>query len=431
MIVGRPNVGKSTLFNAILGSRRSIVGDEPGITRDRIHGEADYHGRRFELIDTGGIITDDSELIPSEILKQARFALETASYVIFLVDGRAEITGADRDLAAMLRRLGKPVVIAVNKVDSPKREDLTHEFHALGFEHVFPVSAEHRLGFDALLEFVTRDFPKLEAPEEGPESQTIKVAIIGRPNVGKSTLLNALAGSERAIVSPVAGTTRDAVDEIVVHDGAEYEFVDTAGIRRKGKTKLMAEKLSVVMARRHLRMANVALIVLDATEGMLALDATIAGYAHEEGRAVVIVVNKWDAAKPADDQRGEQKPSRKKFEEDVRDTLKFLEYAQIAFVSAKERRGTRALFPLIKQAFESFNKRVTTGELNRFLETLSWEYDMKIYYMTQASTRPPTFIVFTDRAGDMHFSAERFLINRLRERFGFKGSPIVIKTRRR
>jgi GTP-binding protein len=431
VIVGRPNVGKSTLFNAILGSRRSIVGDEPGITRDRIHGEADYHGRRFELIDTGGIITDDSELIPSEILKQARFALETASYVIFLVDGRAEITGADRDLAAMLRRLGKPVVIAVNKVDSPKREDLTHEFHALGFEHVFPVSAEHRLGFDALLEFVTRDFPKLEAPEEGPESQTIKVAIIGRPNVGKSTLLNALAGSERAIVSPVAGTTRDAVDEIVVHDGAEYEFVDTAGIRRKGKTKLMAEKLSVVMARRHLRMANVALIVLDATEGMLALDATIAGYAHEEGRAVVIVVNKWDAAKPADDQRGEQKPSRKKFEEDVRDTLKFLEYAQIAFVSAKERRGTRALFPLIKQAFESFNKRVTTGELNRFLETLSWEYDMKIYYMTQASTRPPTFIVFTDRAGDMHFSAERFLINRLRERFGFKGSPIVIKTRRR
>ncbi len=420
VIVGRPNVGKSTLFNAILGSRRSIVGDEPGITRDRIHGEAEYHGRRFELIDTGGIITNDAELIPSEILKQARFALDRASYAIFLVDGRAEITGADRDLAAMLRKVGKPVALAVNKIDSTRREELAHEFHTLGFADLFPVSAEHHLGLDPLLERVTRDFPQSEAAEPAP-SNAIKIAIIGRPNVGKSTLLNALAGAERAIVSPVAGTTRDAVDETVAHEGVEYVFVDTAGIRRKGKTKLMAEKLSVVMARRHLRMANVALIVLDATEGVLALDATIAGYAHEEGRAVVMVVNKWDAAKGG----------KRKFEEDLRDRLKFLDYAKAAFVSAKERRGVRALFPLIRTAYDSFSKRVTTGELNRFIETLSWEYDMKIYYMTQASTRPPTFIVFTDRAGEMHFSAERFLINRLRERFGFEGSPIVIKTRRR
>jgi GTPase len=425
VIVGRPNVGKSTLFNAILGTRRSIVGDEPGITRDRIYGQGQYLGRPFELIDTGGIIENDDDLIPSEILKQARVALEKAACVIFLVDGRAEITGADRDLAKMLRKLGKPVVVAVNKIDTPKSDNLVHEFRRLGFADVFPVSAEHRIGLDGLLEHVTREFAESPAPEgdeAAPESDNlIKVAIIGRPNVGKSTLLNALTGSERAIVSPVAGTTRDAVDETIEQDGVEFQFVDTAGIRRKGKTKLMAEKLSVVMARRHLRMAKVALIILDASEGILALDATIAGYAHEEGRAVIVVVNKWDTAKEG----------RRKFLEDVRDEFKFLDYAEVAFISARERRGVRALFPLIRKAYASFNQRITTGQLNSFLKTLHWEYDMKIYYMTQASTRPPTFIVFTDKAGKMHFSAERFIVNRLREKFGFEGSPIVIKTRRR
>src|SRR6202158_2382691 len=286
VIVGRPNVGKSTLFNAIIGQRRSIVGNEPGITRDRIYGEAAYRGRKFDLIDTGGIIPDDAEMIPTQILKQARTAFETASHIIFLIDGRSEITGVDRDLARMLHKLGKPVSVAVNKIDSPKREDLTHEFHALGFKHLFPISAEHRIGFDALLDHVTEGFPLGEEKVE-PEDRAIKVAILGRPNVGKSTLLNALAGSERSIVSPVAGTTRDAVDETVIDNGTEYEFVDTAGIRRKGKTKLMAEKLSVVMARRHLRMCDVALLVLDASEGMLAVDATLAGYAREEGRASV------------------------------------------------------------------------------------------------------------------------------------------------
>jgi GTP-binding protein len=423
VIVGRPNVGKSTLFNAILGSRRSIVGDEPGITRDRIHGQADYHGRRFELIDTGGIITNDAELIPSQILKQARVALNGASHVIFLIDGRAEITGADRDLAAMLRRLGKPVALAVNKIDSPRREDLAHEFHELGFHDIFPISAEHHLGLDPLLDHVTRDFPSQEPGQAAPAApeNRIKVAIIGRPNVGKSTLLNAFAGAERAIVSPVAGTTRDAVDETVQHNGVEYVFVDTAGIRRKGKTKLMAEKLSVVMARRHLRMANVALLVLDATEGVLALDATIAGYAKEEGRAMVIVVNKWDAANTG----------KRKFLEDLRDSLKFLDYAEIAFISAQKRAGLRSVFGMIRRAYESASRRITTGELNRFVESLHWEYDMKIYYMTQVSVRPPSFLVFTDRAGELHFSAERYLINRLRERFGFAGTPIVIRTRRR
>jgi GTPase len=444
VIVGRPNVGKSTLFNAITGQRRAIVGDEPGITRDRIYGKAEYRGRAFELVDTGGIIPNDEEMIPTEILKQARVALEQASHIIFLVDGRSEITGTDRDLAKLLRKLGKPVSLAINKIDSPKREDLTHEFHSLGFEHMFAVSAEHRQGFDDLLDHATEGFPALpgskvnkkgrggsrasriaepEPVEEEPAAPLpIKVAIIGRPNVGKSTLLNALTGSERAIVSPVAGTTRDAVDEAVSHNGVEYVFVDTAGIRRKGKTKLMAEKLSVVMARRHLRMANVAVLVLDATEGMLALDATIAGYAHEEGRCVILCVNKWDAI-PV--------PDKRKFTEDIRDTLKFLEYAQIVFISAQKRAGTNALFPLIRKAYESASRRITTGELNRFVETLDWEYDMKIHYMTQAGIRPPMFIVFTAKHGNLHFSAERYLINRLRERFDFQGTPIVIKTKRR
>jgi GTP-binding protein len=247
VIVGRPNVGKSTLFNAITGQRRSIVGDEPGITRDRIYGNATHRNRRFEIIDTGGIIPNDEQLIPSEILKQARVALESAHHIVYVIDGRTEITGIDRDLAAMLRKLGKPVALAVNKIDAASRENLTPEFYSLGFEHVFPVSAEHKLGLRELLDHVTEGIAPEDEDQQQPEGTTrIKVAIIGRPNVGKSTLLNAITGTERAIVSPIAGTTRDAVDETVGRDGVEYVFVDTAGIRRKGKTRLMAEKLSVV-----------------------------------------------------------------------------------------------------------------------------------------------------------------------------------------
>jgi GTPase len=423
VIVGRPNVGKSTLFNAIIGQRRSIVGDEPGITRDRIQGEATYLGRKFELIDTGGIIPNDAEMIPTEILKQARVALEQAAHIIFLIDGRTEITGSDRDLAKLLRKLGKPVALAVNKIDATSREDLAHEFHSLGFRDLYPISAEHRIGFDELLDHVTEGFPVEEEKETTePEIRAIKVAIIGRPNVGKSTLLNALVGEERSIVSPVAGTTRDAVDQGMLRDGVEYVFVDTAGIRRKGKTKLMAEKLSVVMARRHIRMANVVLMVIDGTEKVAALDATIAGYAHEEGRAVILCVNKWDAV-------GDK--GKRKFTEEIRDEFKFLDYAQIAFVSAKTGAGVNRLFVLIRAAYESASKRVTTGELNRFIELLKFSRDMKVYYMTQASIRPPTFVAFTDKAKDLHFSMERFLINQLRKRFGFEGTPIRIVAKRR
>ncbi len=426
VIVGRPNVGKSTLFNAILRDRRSIVGDEPGITRDRIYGEAEYRGKRFGVIDTGGIIPNDDALIPSEILKQAHVALEIASHILFVIDGRTEITSADRDLAKLLRTLNKPLSLVVNKIDVQARENLVHEFYSLGLGDPIAVSAEHRRGIDELLEYVTEPFPKEElVPDEEEETDRkrgIKVAIIGRPNVGKSTMLNALVGSERAIVSPVAGTTRDAVDEWIEQGNTTYQFVDTAGIRRKGKTTEMPEKLSVVMARRHIRMANVVLLMVDATEGVVNSDATIAGYAHEEGRAVIVVVNKWDAV-------GEK--SKRAFTEQVRDELKFLEYAPVLFASAKNVEGIRRIFVTIRRLFEAASKRVTTGELNRFVETLKFESDIKIFYLTQASIRPPTFVVFTDKADKMHFSVERFLMNRLREQFGFEGTPIVIKTKRR
>ena len=426
VIVGRPNVGKSTLFNAILGNRRSIVGDEPGITRDRIYGEAEYRGKRFGLIDTGGIIPHDAELIPSQILRQAQVALELASHILFVIDGRAEITAADRELAQLLRPLAKPVTLVVNKIDVKARENLVPEFYSLGLGDPAAVSAEHRLGLDELLEHVTAPFPKEEQEKEESASEErqrrIKVAIIGRPNVGKSTLLNALVGTERAIVSPVPGTTRDAVDETVREDGTTFRFVDTAGIRRKGRTTEMTEKLSVVMARRHIRMANVVLLVVDATEGVVASDATIAGYAHEEGRAVIIVVNKWDAA---------EGKSKRAFTEDVRDQLKFLDYAPVVFASAKNGEGMRRIMSTIRRSFDAASKRVTTGELNRFVETLKFAGQVRIYYMTQAAIRPPTFAVFTDKADKMHFSLERALVNQLRDRFGFEGTPIVINAKRR
>jgi GTP-binding protein len=382
-----------------------------------------YLGRQFELIDTGGIIPNDEEMIPSEILKQARVALEKAAHIIYLIDGRTEITGAERDLARTIQRLGKAVSLAVNKIDSAKTENLTHDFYSLGFSSLFPVSAEHRIGLDDLLEHVTAGFPKQVGSEtDAPKTQIIKVAIIGHPNVGKSTLLNAVVGEERSIVSPIAGTTRDAVDEKVIHNGTEFLFVDTAGIRRKGKTRAMAEKLSVVMARKHISMANVVVVVIDAIEDIVALDATIAGYAHEEGRAVIICVNKWDAASGKD---------KNTFAQAVRDEMKFLAYAPISFASAKDGSGVERLFGLIRAAYGSASKHVTTGELNRFIQFVDFNRDIKIRYMTQASVRPPTFVAFTDKTHDLHFSTERYLINQLRKRFGFHSTPIIIKPRRR
>lgn len=423
VIVGRPNVGKSTLFNAITGTRRSIVGDEPGITRDRIRVDAEYLRRPFQVIDTGGIIPNDAELIPSNILKQARFALDEAAQIVFVIDGRTEITSADRDLAQMLRKLGKPVCLAVNKIDVPKREILTTDFYNLGLEPVIPISAEHRLGIDDLLDHITANFAEKEPEPEVDESKKvwpIKVAIIGRPNVGKSTLLNSLTGTERAIVSPIAGTTRDAVDESVTVDGQEFIFVDTAGIRRKGKTTMMAEKLAVMMARRHIAMAHVVLMLVDSIEGATSQDAHIAGYADEAGRPVILCVNKWDIH-----------PTRrtKEFEMQVRDEMKFLEYAPIEFISASKGTNVQKLFKYIKAARKAMDTRITTGELNRFVDMITADSNMKVKYITQASVRPPTFIVFTDKSKPLHFSDERFLINRIRKHFNFGPTPIVVKTK--
>jgi GTP-binding protein len=475
-IVGRPNVGKSTLFNRIVGSRRAIVGDEPGITRDRLYGDAEWRGRRIRIIDTGGILPEDKDFIPSEIFRQARVAFDEAAAIVMVVDGRAAIAGPDLELVRLLRKTGRPLFLAVNKADTEKQAHIVDEFHRLGIKQMFPISAEHGRGIDDLLDAILEILPPEErataehaeiteeamggeaAGSEGTvddaeiEPETVyetKVAIIGHPNVGKSTLLNCLTASDRAIVSPIPGTTRDAVDEIVEHNGRRFRFIDTAGIRRKGKTHLMAEKLSVVMARKHLEGADIALLVIDATEGVSQLDAAIAGYAHESGRSMIIVVNKWDLitsgvlqpGRPSKAMRmreSKRPGDREAYEERLRHDLKFLSYAPIVFISAHTGKGTERIFPLLEQVAVERRKRIPTSAMNRFIETVDFERAsvpmrsrVKILYMTQASVAPPTFVLFTNRAVKLHFSYQRFLENQIRKAFGFLGTPIWIKNRAR
>ena len=451
-IVGRPNVGKSTLFNRIVGSRRAIVGDEPGITRDRLYGKAEWRGRELRIVDTGGIIPDDHEFIPSEIFRQARVALDEAAATILVVDGRSELTRPDHELARLLLRMGKPLFLAVNKIDTDKQQAWVNEFHRLGIRRMFPVSSEHGRGLDELLDAVFETLPPAqgshaEEPEDTEHPRETKVAIIGHPNVGKSTLLNALTGEARSIVSPIPGTTRDAVDEVVEHEGRRFRFMDTAGIRRKGKTHLMAEKLSVVMARKHLEAADIALLMIDATEGVSALDAAIAGYAHESGRSVIIIVNKWDLiisgekrpvgrSKNARLKESQRPADRVAYEQNLRDGLKFLHYAPVLFLSAATGKGVEKILPLLEKVAAERRMRIPTAEMNRFLKQVDFErasvpakLRVRIYYLTQATVAPPTFILFTDRKVKLHFSYERFLENQIRKAFGFVGTPIWIKTR--
>ena len=466
-IVGRPNVGKSTLFNRIVGSRRAIVGDEPGITRDRLYGDAEWEGRRLRIVDTGGILPEDRDFIPAEIFRQARVALDEAAAIIMVVDGRSELAAPDLELVRLLRKGGRPLFLAVNKVDSEKQSSLIDDFHRLGIRDMFHISAEHARGIDDLLDAVVATLPKSLTAEPAENAETIeaeatdkpttddqlthevKVAIIGHPNVGKSTLLNCLTSSDRAIVSPIPGTTRDAVDEVVEHNGRTFRFIDTAGIRRKGKTHLMAEKLSVVMARKHLEAADIALLVIDATEGVSQLDASVAGLAHESGRSVIIVVNKWDLmisgqkksgrVTKSERMRESKRPGdRDAYEERLRDELKFLSYAPIVFISAQSGKGTEKIFPLLEEVATERRKRVTTSEMNRFLEHVDFERAsvpvrnrVKILYMTQASVAPPTFVLFTNRSVKLHFAYQRFLENQIRKAFGFVGSPIWIKNKAR
>ena len=470
-VCGRPNVGKSTLFNRLTGSRRSIVGDEPGITRDRIYGEIEWQNVHARIVDTGGVVPDDEALIPSEIFRQAQVALEEADAIVMVVDGRTELASPDMELARLLLRGGKPTFLAVNKMDSETMYAAAENFRRLGFKNVMPISAEHGAGIGDLLDEVFAVLPEAsdeveEAPEFEPfdeeieeaegeeparvrtqrthgeyESRETKVAIIGRPNVGKSTLLNALTETDRAIVSPIAGTTRDAVDEIVERKGHIFRFVDTAGIRKKGKTKMMAEKLSVIMARKHLEAADVSLLVIDAQEGVTNIDANIGGYAHESGRSVIIVINKWDLVTTA---RTDGKPAvdQKVYAQQVRDALKYLDYAPLLFISAgPEEGGPRAIsevFAKVELVARERRKRVSTGMMNKFLDKVDFQRAsvpmnkrVRIYYMTQAQVAPPTFVLFTDKDVKMHFSFERFLANQIREAFGFIGSPIWFKIRAR
>jgi GTPase len=455
VIVGRPNVGKSTLFNRLTGTRRAIVTDEPGITRDRIYGKSEWRGRVLEIVDTGGIIPDDKALIPAEIFRQARVAIEGAALLVLVVDSAAGVTPLDEELARLLRTTGKPFFVAVNKVDSTLQEANAAPFHAFGVP-VFPIAAEHGLGVDELLDAALEEI-KGHSVEERPETaKAVEIAIIGRPNVGKSTLLNRLAGEERSIVSPIPGTTMDSVDTEVMNNGKIYRFVDTAGIRRKGKTTLVAEKLSVVMAKRGLERADVALLVIDGEQGVTQGDATIASYAEESGRSVIIVVNKWDlavdAAQRAADQAGKSAKGKAQrdsqggrqpreidkgkllfeYEAMVKEKFKFLSYAPIVFLSAKTGERAQKLYPLIDRVAEERTRKIATPELNRWLNeevdlgraTNPKARPVRIYYITQAKVAPPVFLLFTNQKKPLHFSFERFLENQLRAKWPFVGTPV-------
>jgi GTPase len=454
-IIGRPNVGKSTLFNKLTGTRRSIVGDEPGITRDRIYGDVEWQSKEFELVDTGGIVPDDDAIIPANIFKQAGFAIDKAEAIIWVVDARAGITPLDEEIAVMLRGLSKPIFIAANKVESKRVEDEAGEFYQFGFE-LLPISSEHGTGIGDLLDKVIealegRNATVMERADrheahadqddesESSEQEEIKLAIIGRPNVGKSSLLNQLIGEERVIVSSIPGTTRDAIDTHLEVDGRKYLLIDTAGIRRKGKTTEMAEKMSVIMARKALERADVAILVIDAVEGVTNLDANIGGYAVDSGCSVIIAVNKWDAL--------EEKETNTiyRFEDKLRQQMKFLDWAPMLAISALTGQRVPKLLPLVTKAYDARRHRVPTAQLNKFFEenisqpkggsapapVKGGVSRLRVKYITQGGTRPPLFILFTaggNKAG-LHFSYLRYVENRLREEFGFYATPIRIKER--
>ena len=478
-ILGRPNVGKSTLFNRLTRSRRAIVGDEPGITRDRLYGEAEWRGRRFELADTGGIMPETDEPMPRAVREQARRALAPANAVLLMVDGRAELSAADLDLAEWLRRTGKPIYLLVNKMDDERREQHLGAFYRLGIRPLFAISAEQGRNLDQILDALCdaghlgtkeearaadeteetnqtseaetdkraktskrariakrtkivepeEEIDSLAAEDEALAEKPLSVAIIGRPNVGKSTLLNRLLGEERAIVTPIAGTTRDTVDALLTRGKRQYRLLDTAGIRRKGKTRLMAEKLSVVMARRYLRQADVALLVMDMAEGVTALDATIAGYAIESGSSCILVGNKADLARSAGRKRSD-------FEQEVRRRCKFLAYAPLAMISAAEGRGVETLWRMLDEVAAARRRRIPTAELNRFFAALDFQRatapagrKLKIYYLSQVAVAPPTFLLFASHGRALHFAYQRFLENQLRRAFGFSGTPLRIRVR--
>ena len=430
-VVGRPNVGKSTLFNVLAGERIAIVKDTPGVTRDRIYADASWLDHNFTLIDTGGIEPDSKDIILSQMREQAQIAIDTADVILFLTDVRQGLLDADDKVADLLRRSGKPVVLVVNKVDSfEKFMPDVYEFYNLGIGEPVPISAASMLGIGDMLDEVIRHFPKKSGEEE--EDDRPKVAIIGKPNVGKSSLVNRLVGENRVIVSDIAGTTRDAVDTAIRYNGEEYVFIDTAGLRRKSKVKEDLERYSIIRAVTAVERADVTLLVIDATEGVTEQDAKIAGIAHDRGKGIVIVVNKWDAVEKDD-------KTMQKHTERIRQILSFMPYAEIMFISAKTGQRTGKIFDMIRMVMENNSMRISTGVLNEIVtEAVAMQQPpsdkgkrLKIYYSTQVSVKPPTFVIFVNEKQLMHFSYVRYLENRIRDAFGFRGTSLKFIIRER
>lgn len=424
-IVGRPNVGKSTLFNVLAGSRISIVQDTPGVTRDRIYASSDWNGRSFTMIDTGGIEPDSKDIILQQMREQAQIAIDTADVICFVVDVKQGLTDADDKVATMLRKSGKPVVLVVNKVDSYEKEITdVYEFYNLGLGDPFPVSATSKTGIGDMLDEVVSHFPQETGEEE--EDDKLKIAVVGKPNVGKSSLINRLVGKNRLIVSDIAGTTRDAIDTTVKHYGKEYTFIDTAGLRRKSKIKEDIERFSIIRTVTAAERADIVVLMIDATEGVTEQDAKIAGIAHERGKGLIIAVNKWDAVE--DKETG----TMKEMTEKIKSTLSFCPYAEVIFISVLTGRGIDKVFNLIDIVNENQNMRIQTGTLNEILTRALVMQEtpqdkgkhLRIYYMTQVSVKPPTFVIFVNDKNLTHFSYTRYIENNLRNTFGFRGTSL-------
>lgn len=430
-IVGRPNVGKSTLFNALAGEKISIVKDTPGVTRDRIYADVTWLDKEFTMIDTGGIEPDSRDVILSQMRDQAQIAIDTADVIIFITDVKQGLVDADSKVADMLRRSGKPVVLVVNKVDNfDKYMADVYEFYNLGIGDPVPISAASRLGLGDMLDIVAEHFPEGSATEE--EDDRPRIAIVGKPNVGKSSIVNKLLGENRVIVSDVAGTTRDAIDTEIVHNGKEYIFIDTAGLRRKNKIKEELERYSIIRTVTAVERADVVLMVIDATEGVTEQDAKIAGIAHERGKGVIIVVNKWDAIEKND-------RTMREYESDIRQVLSYMPYAEIMYVSALTGQRLVKLYDMIDMVIENQTLRIATGVLNEIMtEAVAMQQPpsdkgkrLKLYYITQVAVKPPTFVIFVNDKELMHFSYTRYLENKIREAFGFRGTSLKFFIRER
>ncbi|MGM9950960.1 MAG: ribosome biogenesis GTPase Der [Lysinibacillus sp.] len=428
-IVGRPNVGKSTIFNRIVGERVSIVEDIPGVTRDRIYSSADWLAHEFNIIDTGGIEIGDEPFL-EQIRQQAEIAIDEADVIIFMTNGREGVTAADEQVAKILYKTKKPVVLAVNKIDNPDMREMIYDFYSLGFGDPFPISGSHGIGLGDLLDECAKHFPKED--EVQYDEDVIKFSLIGRPNVGKSSLVNAFLGQDRVIVSDIAGTTRDAIDTPYTYEDQEYVIIDTAGMRKKGKVYETTEKYSVLRALRAIERSDVVLVVLNADEGIQEQDKKIAGYAHEAGKAIVIVVNKWDAIE-------KDEKTMNFYTQQIREHFLFLDYAPLVFVSAKTKQRVHQILPVIQRVSENHAMRIQSSILNEVIEDAVARNPapadkgrrLRIYYATQVAIKPPTFVVFVNDPELMHFSYERFLENRIRETFDFEGTPIRLITRAR